>query len=114
MPEPPRRKRFPLFPIRWHLSTAIVLMFVAGGLIWENLHSRPISIITVDPDGNRHNLNTSFYGWPYQFTVTKFDWFLFRYVWWGAAIDLFVILVALGGTYFIRECLLRRTAQKEP
>src|SRR5436190_193198 len=34
MPEPPRPKRFQI-----HLSTAIVLMFVAGALIWAN--SRP-------------------------------------------------------------------------
>ncbi len=32
MTEPPRRKRF-----QFHLSTAIVMMFVAGGLSWANL-----------------------------------------------------------------------------
>src|SRR5689334_11537731 len=32
MPLPPRRARFQI-----HLSTAIVLMFVAGGLIWANV-----------------------------------------------------------------------------
>ncbi|HLX61109.1 MAG TPA: hypothetical protein VKX17_07480 [Planctomycetota bacterium] len=31
MPNPPRRARFQI-----HLSTAIVLMFVAGGLMWLN------------------------------------------------------------------------------
>ncbi|HLX61449.1 MAG TPA: hypothetical protein VKX17_09225 [Planctomycetota bacterium] len=35
MPEPPRRARFQI-----HLSTAIVLMFVAGGLIWANVYGR--------------------------------------------------------------------------
>ena len=32
MENPPRRKRFQI-----HLSTAIVLMFAAGGLIWANV-----------------------------------------------------------------------------
>src|SRR5437868_13219387 len=32
MPTPPPRKRF-----QFHLSTAIVMMFVAGGLIWANV-----------------------------------------------------------------------------
>ncbi|HLX60541.1 MAG TPA: hypothetical protein VKX17_04580 [Planctomycetota bacterium] len=35
MPEAPRRKRFQI-----HLSTAIVLMFVAGGLMWANTRPR--------------------------------------------------------------------------
>ena len=36
-PEPPRRKRFQI-----HLSTAIVLMFVAGGMLWANLHRQRV------------------------------------------------------------------------
>jgi len=35
MPEPPRRKRFQI-----HLSTAIVMMIVAGVLIWANVAPR--------------------------------------------------------------------------
>ncbi|MEI6235981.1 MAG: hypothetical protein WCT04_23245 [Planctomycetota bacterium] len=35
MTEPPPRKRFQI-----HLSTAIVMMFVAGGLIWANVTGR--------------------------------------------------------------------------
>src|SRR5258706_7108575 len=34
-PEPPRRKRFQI-----HLSTAIVMMFVAGAIIWANVRER--------------------------------------------------------------------------
>ena len=30
MPTPPPRKRFPLLMVKRHLSTAIVMMFVAG------------------------------------------------------------------------------------
>jgi|SRR5579862_335837 len=40
MPEPPRRARFQI-----HLSTAIVLMFVAGGLIWANVYERGVDVL---------------------------------------------------------------------
>src|SRR5438874_1770002 len=42
MPDSPHRSRFQI-----HLSTAIVLMFVAGGLIWANVSGR-----RVDGSGN--------------------------------------------------------------
>ena len=35
MPKPPRRARFQM-----HLSTAILMMFVAGGLVWVNVRQR--------------------------------------------------------------------------
>jgi|SRR5579862_2296630 len=57
MPEPPRRARFQI-----HLSTAIVMMFVAGGLIWANVNGRrvecwgiawtgPASAVPIDGEG---------------------------------------------------------------
>lgn len=59
MPELPRRKRFQI-----HLSTAIVLMFVAGGLIWANLTQ-------VASSGTIYGaLNHDKYGWP--FTVIDY------------------------------------------
>ena len=69
MTEPPRRKRF-----QFHLSTAIVLMFVAGGLIWANTR-----IARVIRNGFETKYDTSpgvndiwigdvntIYGWPFQ------------------------------------------------
>ncbi|HLX61853.1 MAG TPA: hypothetical protein VKX17_11270 [Planctomycetota bacterium] len=67
MPEPPRRARFQI-----HLSTAIVMMFVAGGLLQLNLRERVElreEIGKLRPDG------TFFYfyemdlvrGWPLNF-----------------------------------------------
>src|SRR5438477_160602 len=51
MTEPPPRNRFQI-----HLSTAIVMMFVAGGLIWANVHSLSmivsfVSIVTDSDSG---------------------------------------------------------------
>lgn len=37
MPESPRRSRFQI-----HLSTAVVLMFAAGGILWANLAERRV------------------------------------------------------------------------
>ena len=52
MPTPPPRKRFQI-----HLSTAIVMMFVAGALIWANVTERSQVLILV-PDGKE-------FGWPF-------------------------------------------------
>jgi|SRR5579862_1262852 len=56
MPEPPRRARFQI-----HLSTAIVLMFVAGGLIWANIG---VSIYKLNFHGTRSTHLQ--YGWPFK------------------------------------------------
>ena len=40
MREPPRRKRFQI-----HLSTAVVMMIAAGGLIWANVRGRRVQAI---------------------------------------------------------------------
>lgn len=40
MPDSPPRHRFQI-----HLSTAIVLMFVAGGIIWTNVYRRHVETI---------------------------------------------------------------------
>jgi hypothetical protein len=52
-PEPPRRNRFQI-----HLSTAVVMMFVAGGIMWGNIvpsrTSKPEPYLRI----------TESYGWP--------------------------------------------------
>ena len=71
MSEPPRRKRFQI-----HLSTVIVLMFVAGGLIWANVRWRRIENrhwgywMTIYPLGShehtKHKIVVHGYGWPFH------------------------------------------------
>jgi hypothetical protein len=60
MPEPPRHKRFQV-----HLSTGIVMMFVAGGILWANITPRITRCITVHEKfkNEMECLNLS-YGWP--------------------------------------------------
>src|SRR5436190_1900459 len=71
MPTPPPRKRFQI-----HLSTPIVMTFVAGGLIWANLREhRPgiLKQLSIDSEaswadldfGERVDaLNYPYFGWP--------------------------------------------------
>ena len=61
MPAPPRRARFQV-----HLSTAIALMFTAGGLIWGNTIERTM-LIQSDLNsleiGQRSEIK--YFGWPF-------------------------------------------------
>ena len=45
-----------------HLSTAIVLMFVAGGLLRLNIYSK--TIIWVDSEGSLNVIRRHAFGWP--------------------------------------------------
>ena len=108
MPPPPPRRRFQI-----HLSTAIVLMFSAGPLIWANT-------IFVYANGYRY------YGWPLQgFSYTMdpgidspLDWSedgTFRY---GLDtshifIDFGVAFFILFFVWFLLESLIRRRASKK-
>src|SRR5579862_7759084 len=70
MPEPPRAR----FQI--HLSTAIVLMFVAGVLIWANTreHTRSADYTEEGPTNYLHVIIKA-YGWPFEYksVYTSFD-----------------------------------------
>jgi|SRR5579862_1564436 len=81
MTSPPRRARFQI-----HLSTAIVLMFVAGGLIWANVslwHEDFVLGFAIDANSTRpcsfkdflnsncekwHGSRIRRYGWPWALT----------------------------------------------
>jgi hypothetical protein len=54
MTEPPSRNCFQI-----HLSTAIVLMFVAGGLMWTNFQNGTVHFYY----GGKED-HVSYYGWP--------------------------------------------------
>ena len=58
MSEPPPRKRFQI-----HLSTAIVLMLMAGGLIWANIASRVSNL--------PYAAKMKEWGWPW---AAKTEW----------------------------------------
>jgi hypothetical protein len=103
---PPRRARFQI-----HLSTAMVLMFVAGALIWANAVPRTINTLNSE--------FTKVYGWPCC------SWG--RYTRWGddsplqtfdyslplVALDIVVSVVLLFGVWFFCEWLIRRRAARK-
>ncbi|HLX59653.1 MAG TPA: hypothetical protein VKX17_00085 [Planctomycetota bacterium] len=130
MPEPPRRWRFQI-----HLSTAIVMMFVAGGLIWANtrVHRDPCPD---DSEGDRAFMEwiatgaNPARGWP--FTIARASpihttqsvengvlmppvskqappvWF------WGDLVtDVVIALGILVGVWLLCERLIRRRAARK-
>src|ERR1017187_4066860 len=115
MPNPPRRARFQV-----HLSTAIVLMFAAGGLMWVNMRGY---ITSKYHSSDRDNLITA-YGWPYKAlylskVINKYhdrenyiEYFGYTEYWMGAldAVVAFVIVVFI---WFACEWLIRRRALKK-
>jgi hypothetical protein len=106
--KPPRRARFQV-----HLSTAIVLMFAAGGLMWLNvdIHS-----------------DCKFFGWPYDVVAWSDAYCLFdnapdaivlghhliiatnRIMWFS---DISFILAILFSVWYACEWLIRRRALKK-
>jgi len=117
MPEPPRRKRFQM-----HLSTAIVMMFVAGVLIW--LNTRPRQLET----WMQRHYSVPFvrYGWPMdaaqtvvgvdlrlQIEFRKSDEITAGYT--MAILDFIIGLLILFSVYLLCEWLIRhRAARKAP
>ncbi|HLX60086.1 MAG TPA: hypothetical protein VKX17_02270 [Planctomycetota bacterium] len=104
----PRRGRFQI-----HLSTAIVLMFVAGGLMWANLVEGRV-------DGR------AAYGWPfcavrpwYGAAWTDKNGFKFNvptsytYDERLLAFDLSIAFLILVGVYAFCEWLIRRRAARK-
>ena len=108
MPEPPNRKRFQI-----HLSTAIVLMFVAGGLIWTNCGVfRSKSIM--------YPFYEKSWGWPLTCTtrvVLMRSWATeqpLKFDTSALIVNFTFSITVLFSAWFFCEWLIRRRAQKEP
>jgi hypothetical protein len=112
MTEPPRRKRFQI-----HLSTAIVLMFVAGGLIWANRIEK-LSTSRIEFAEYTHA------GWPFWALnhihlidpygierIGKTDMYFIVYP--GLIENLSVAALILFSVWFLCEWLIRRRAARK-
>ena len=68
MSDKPRRAWFQI-----HLSTAIVMMFVAGGLMWANFRMRSLRDDSIYLLGGDESDHSRYYvrGWPVVFLHTK-------------------------------------------
>ena len=98
-------KKRPLFQI--HLLTAVVLMFVAGGLIWANVapHSATVR--------DRTFLAA---GWPFPFSVPLSGGDdVIEAIWWNQVRPLLNVVVWAAivlGAGVVSEYLIRRRALK--
>jgi len=129
MPEPPRRARFQI-----HLSTAIVLMFVAGGLIWANVTPSVFEFggTIIEKKGyldfKGDIVRRSVFGWPwiayevrteYQYYYTDPRYPEVRFdpskKWNEKSIfcDIALALAILFAVWFLLEYLIRRRAARK-
>jgi hypothetical protein len=128
MAEPPRRNRF-----QFHLSTAIVLMFVAGGLMWANTLERSEKT-GFQPDGSPGDdfdlhLHKR-WGWPLTAVHRRTSIHLIaiehnRHVerlgdgwnteilWQNLGFDLFCLIAILIPPWFLCEWQIRRRAGRK-
>jgi hypothetical protein len=111
-PEPPRRKRFQI-----HLSTAIVMMFVAGGIIWANRIPR-IEKVFNPFTGGMMSVEMWCYGWPiesYGEIVDSTTQLHLRTVGslMSVAFDLTVAICILLAVYIVCEWLIRLRAARK-
>jgi len=96
MTNPPRRKRFQV-----HLSTAVVLMFAAGGIIWGNLCAYEESVgpsMEMQPGDM-----CRFYGWPARAFTLNITQGFSHYDAFAATIDVVTALAILFAVWFVCE-----------
>jgi hypothetical protein len=108
MTNPLPRKRFQV-----HLSTAIVMMFVAGGLIWANVrinNGKRLYFGEPTLGGSR----IYFYGWPTDGLIgSSIQQQDTVYLYGGISIDLIVAVTILFAVWFLCEWLIRRRASRK-
>ena len=121
MPEPPRRKRF-----QFHLSTAIVMMFVAGGLMWANTTAK----IAEEGTFNESHVNwTGTFvlvqrGWPFPYCQLE-NWQYSdksrspirnpdpKYYFSNALLNMLIAMIIVSLGLFLCESRIRRRAARK-
>ena len=116
MLETPRSRRFQI-----HLTTAIVLMFVAGALIWANVTEQ---VVQVTKFNYIQTLATE-YGWPFKaFRIDELRWLFaqsakehssecYMPAYLMGALDLFIALLSLFSVWYACEWLIRRRSSRK-
>jgi hypothetical protein len=103
-----------------HLSTAIVMMFVAGGLIWVNLREQWFDVLTLSNQPGA-------YGWPFPAVYNDAIYPPApEKVWWSCSIDQTIYFVRyrliwdaatafilIASAWFLCEWLIRRRAARK-
>ena len=121
MSEPPRRKRFQI-----HLSTAIVMMFVAGACIAINTTPSTFKIISLDGEEATiminypgADLHYNFYGFPGYYlaqymnpVAPEFNNIVF-FRGWMLTLDAMIGFSTVTIAYVFSELLIRRRAAQK-
>ena len=109
MSDKPRRAWFQI-----HLSTAIVLMFVAGGLLWANVVYRVDPSFAFAHDGARIELHVQ--GWPLHFDEYTIPSFRKDTVYpiLPYPINMLTALAIFGSTALVCEFIIRRREARAP
>ena len=112
MSEKPKRRVWQV-----HLSTAIALMFMAGGVLWINsipdIGRNPPGMLKTPIEVGSHSTYI-YYGWPYWCIVKEQESRNFYWTWDGAvpnAIVVLAVFVAVAGCF---EWLIRRREGRKP
>ena len=105
--------------LRLHLSTCILLMFVAGGLVWANLQKRHHPFI-----GRPDLIGNDCWGWPapvrdevYEGNFKAGSWTVaeaFRWSKLNCVFDVAVGLTLLVAVAFSSEWFIRRREVRKP
>ena len=97
-----------------HLSTCIVLMFVAGGVMWANAVPIAIDFTSIDPNGLDNPAFTHEYGWPTTCCMgfPEHFWPIHYWHYGYLAINIAVALALLAAVAFVCEWIIRRRAPK--
>ena len=114
MTDKPRRFWFQL-----HLSTAIVLMFVAGGFLWANVREYQLTEeITLGFRESKNVLYWSTRGWPFPYSRTMPDWDITverRIVSWNnAMMNLLMARASVVVCVYACEFFIRRREARAP
>ncbi|HLX60933.1 MAG TPA: hypothetical protein VKX17_06585 [Planctomycetota bacterium] len=111
----PRRARFQI-----HLSTAILLMFVAGALIWAQTTPKLTSQKRTDPPGwSVVEYPRTEYGWPavayiyIDYSSTKIQPNQREWNYGGVQFDIVMAMIYLSGAGCLCEWLIRRRAARK-
>ena len=103
---PKQRTRFQL-----HLSTCVVLMFIAAGLAWANLHA--YEFWKVELSTGAGEVQSLARGWPAQHWVClENDHANGEYIVLGIALNAAIALAFLAATAFTCEVFPRRRERK--
>jgi hypothetical protein len=107
MTDAPRKRPW----LQFHLSTLVVVMFVAAGLLSLNMQWQPEDVVWLDQGGGSYGIYAESQGWPLTFHVRTGHGYPFVVPSWllkGLFWDVLLAIGVLVAAGQISEWLIRR------